>query len=157
MISGYIFLSAGSRRWPTYLQDKSHAHAAGLLSTALPTTAQHDWIAYSSIGHTHVGAFAVDVTVPQSDNLVVSDHAALSTPLHCSSDLHCCTDALRCTRTSLRAYAHCCTSALRTTDRTIFVTVISILRHILEFSERCFLLLAFMSCCQRGGCPLSCS
>ena len=119
---------------------RSHAHTAGLLSTALPTTAQHDSTAYSSIGHTHVGAFAVDVTLPQPDNLVV---AALITPLHCSSNLHCCTDALRCTHTLLRAYAHCCTSALRTTDGRIFVTVISPLRHILEFSERCVFLLAF--------------
>ena len=131
-----IFYRAGSRRWPTYLQYRSHAHTAGLLSTALPTTAQHDLIAYSSIGHIPVGAFAVDVTVPQPDNLVSSDHSALSTPLHCSSDLHCCTDALRCTRTSLRAYAQCCTSALHTNDGRMFVTVIPPLRHILEFSER---------------------
>ena len=33
---------AGSRLWPTYLQYRSHAHTAGLLLTALPTTAQHD-------------------------------------------------------------------------------------------------------------------
>ena len=37
-----FFFRACSRRWPTYLQYRSHAHTAGLLSTAPPTTAQHD-------------------------------------------------------------------------------------------------------------------
>ena len=113
MISGYIFLSAGSRRWPTYLQDRSHAHTAGLLSTALPTTAQHDWLA-TSIWHTPVAASAVGVTVAQPGSLVASDHAAHRTG---SSDLRWCTDALRCTRTSLRAYTRGCTCVPRTTIR----------------------------------------
>ena len=40
--SRIMFFRACSRRWPTYLQYRSHAHTAGPLSTAPPTTAQHD-------------------------------------------------------------------------------------------------------------------
>ena len=39
---GYFVFSAGGRRRHTYLLDRSRAHTTGLLSTALPTTAQHD-------------------------------------------------------------------------------------------------------------------
>ena len=63
-VTDFFFFRAGSKRWPTYLQYRSHAHTTGLLSTAL--LLQHSMIdVLTAVARTPVGASTVDVTVPQ--------------------------------------------------------------------------------------------